>query len=67
MIEVYVEKVARAEMRISYVLETHRHEDYVSGSVELAARTGASIWHADAQLEYGYEQPVQDGQAWQEE
>jgi hydroxyacylglutathione hydrolase len=33
--------------------------------VELAACSGAEIWHADAQLGYKYGQPVEDGQAWQ--
>jgi hydroxyacylglutathione hydrolase len=63
--EVYIEKTMEQGMRIAYVLETHRNEDYVIGSIELAARTGAEIWHADAQLDYAYGQPVADGQTWQ--
>lgn len=63
--EVYVERAAQEGLRIAHVLETHRHEDYVVGSVELAARTGAQIWRADAQMEYRYGQPVEDGQVWQ--
>ncbi len=62
--EIYVEAARRAGMRVSLILETHRHEDYLTGSVELATRTGAEIWHADAQLEYMYGQPVEDGQRW---
>ena len=62
--DIYVQKTTRAGMRIAHVLETHRNEDYVVGSVELATRTGAQIWHADAQLDYQYGQPVKDGQAW---
>ena len=62
--DIYVQKTAQAGMRIAHVLETHRNEDYVVGSVELAARTGAQIWHADAQLDYQYGQPVEDGQTW---
>ena len=62
--DIYVQKTTRAGMRIAHVLETHRNEDYVVGSVELAARTGAQIWHADAQLDYQYGQPVKDGQTW---
>jgi len=60
----YVERALAAGMRIVHILETHRHEDYVTGSVELAARTGAAVWHADAQLEYRYGQSVRDGQRW---
>lgn len=62
--EVYVQQTTRAGLRIRYILETHRNEDYLIGSRELAARTGAEIWHADAQLDYQYGQPVEDGQTW---
>ncbi len=61
---VYVEKASKAGFRIKYILETHRNEDYVIGSVELAARTDAEIWHADSQMDYQYGQPVEDGQTW---
>jgi hydroxyacylglutathione hydrolase len=63
--DVYIEMATGEGMRIVSILETHRNEDYVTGSGELAARTGAEIWHADAQLDYGYGQPVEDGQTWQ--
>jgi hydroxyacylglutathione hydrolase len=61
---IYIWKAYQEGVRISHVLETHRNEDYVVGSLELATRTGAEIWHADAQLHYLYGQPVEDGQAW---
>ncbi|OPY63730.1 MAG: putative polyketide biosynthesis zinc-dependent hydrolase BaeB [Syntrophorhabdaceae bacterium PtaU1.Bin034] len=61
---IYVEKAAREGMRIDYVFETHRNEDYLIGSVELASITGAEIWHADAQWDYRYGKPVSDGQEW---
>jgi hydroxyacylglutathione hydrolase len=63
--DLYIQKAARAGQRIAYILETHRNEDYVAGSVELASRTGAEIWHADGQMDYHYGQPVEDGQIWQ--
>jgi hydroxyacylglutathione hydrolase len=62
--QTYVERAARHEMRIRYVLETHRNEDYVTGSVELASKSGAEIWHADAQWNYRYGKPAGDGQEW---
>jgi hydroxyacylglutathione hydrolase len=65
--DVYVEKVSRNGFRIANILETHRNEDYLIGSLELAERTGAQIWHADAQWGYRYGQPVEDGQTWKVE
>jgi len=62
--DIYLEEAAREKLRITHILETHRNEDYVIGSVGLAARTGAEIRHADAQFAYRYGQPVQDKQTW---
>ncbi len=39
----YLERAARDGARIKYVLETHFHADFVSGHLDLAAKTGASI------------------------
>jgi len=63
--QVYIDRAVKAGFRIRSILETHRNEDYVIGSLELAARTGAEIWHADSQWEYLYGQAVEDGQTWQ--
>lgn len=62
--EIYVNRAQRASLQINHILETHRNEDYIIGSVELAARTGAEIWHADAALDYQYGHPAEDGQEW---
>jgi hydroxyacylglutathione hydrolase len=51
----------RRGVRITHVAETHLHNDYVSGGLELAARTGAAyLVPADAPVEYD-RQPVTDG------
>lgn len=42
-IAVYLEAANRADARITHILETHVHNDYVSGGRELTARTGARI------------------------
>lgn len=42
-IEPYVEKAEADQVKIKYVLETHFHADFVSGHVDLAAKTGATI------------------------
>lgn len=39
----YVDKAARNGAKIKYVLETHFHADFVSGHVDLAKATGATI------------------------
>lgn len=62
--EIYLDLAHPEGMRIRHVVETHRHEDYIVGSVELAARTGAEVWRADSHLEYSYGNPVEDGRKW---
>ena len=62
--ETYVDLAYGEGMRIKNVLETHRNEDYVVGSLELAQRTDAEVWHADAQLNYQYGRAVEGGQTW---
>jgi hydroxyacylglutathione hydrolase len=53
--DIYVELASREGMRITHILETHRNEDYVIGSVELAAKTGAEVLHsAYDELPYAY-------------
>jgi glyoxylase-like metal-dependent hydrolase (beta-lactamase superfamily II) len=42
----YIATAARNGLRITAVLETHPHADFVSGHVELARRTGAKIYIA---------------------
>lgn len=60
-VEIYLQAAKRASARITHILETHIHNDYVTGARELAAQTGASIVaSADGQLAYAH-QPVRDG------
>ena len=60
---VYVEKANRAGMRIAYVLETHRNEDYVIGASELAQATDATLLHSgEDDLDYGYGESILDGE-----
>lgn len=42
-VEPYIEKAAKDNARIKYVLETHFHADFVSGHIDLAKKTGATI------------------------
>ncbi len=39
----YIDKAAKEESSITYIFETHFHADFVSGHVDLARKTGATI------------------------
>ena len=43
----YLEAAASEGLRITHVTETHIHADFVSGSRELAARAGATLYLSD--------------------
>ncbi|MGH7785075.1 MAG: MBL fold metallo-hydrolase, partial [Candidatus Binatia bacterium] len=42
-VQQYIDEAAANGQKIKYVIETHSHADFVSGHVELAAKTGAQI------------------------
>ncbi len=42
-VEPYIEKANESGAKIKYVLETHFHADFVSGHIDLAKKTGATI------------------------
>ncbi|OPY36695.1 MAG: thiosulfate sulfurtransferase [Methanoregula sp. PtaU1.Bin051] len=58
--EIYTEIAYRADMAITHIFETHRNEDYCIGSLELAAQSGAEIYHG-SQLPFVYGRPLHDG------
>ncbi len=58
--EVYLDYAEAHDLRITYIFETHRNEDYVIGSRELAHTTGAEIYHGH-QMEFAYGNPVKEG------
>lgn len=68
----YLRAAEKEGLRITHVTETHIHADFVSGSRELAAATGATIYLSDmgdANWKYAYaEEPnvilVRDGDSW---
>ncbi|WDF35499.1 MBL fold metallo-hydrolase [Streptomyces sp. T12] len=56
-----IEAAARRGVRITHVVETHVHNDYVTGGLELARITGAA-YLVPAAARVGYERvPVADG------
>jgi hydroxyacylglutathione hydrolase len=59
----FLEVAARRRWRVRYVLETHVHNDYLSGALETRAATDAEIV-APARGGYEFEhRPVEDGDA----
>ena len=62
-IDVYVDAARERGLRISHVIETHLHNDYVSGGRELAATTGAEhLIGAGAELAYQH-RPMRDAES----
>lgn len=57
---IYLDIAARHGASISHIFETHRNEDYVIGSAELADLTGAGIYHGTG-LDFAYGESVSDG------
>jgi hydroxyacylglutathione hydrolase len=68
----YLQAAADEGLKIAHVTETHIHADFVSGSRELAAATGARLYvsalgGADWQYAFAGERgviPLHDGDAW---
>jgi hydroxyacylglutathione hydrolase len=63
-VDVYLELARRHHLTISHAVETHIHADFVSGSRELAARTGTAKIHVSVEgdARYGFaHEPLRDG------
>jgi hydroxyacylglutathione hydrolase len=64
-VDIYLDAARDADVRITHVVETHLHNDYVSGGRELTALTGAThVIGAGANLAYEH-RPVRDGDAFE--
>jgi hydroxyacylglutathione hydrolase len=64
-IDIYLERARTAGLQISHVVETHLHNDYVSGGRELAALTGAThVIGAGAELRYDH-RPIRGGESFE--
>ena len=60
--QTYLRQAEKACTDIKYILETHRNEDYVTGSLELQNMTDAEIGHSKAlPFKYG-EHSLSDGE-----
>lgn len=61
-VEVYLDAATELGLKITHVVDTHQHNDYLSGITELAHRTGATVL-GSAEAELGYDhRPLHDGE-----
>lgn len=61
---IYLDIARREGVRITHIFETHRNEDFVVGSLELARQTGAEIHHGEA-LAFAYGKSTREGDSFQ--
>lgn len=62
-VQSYIARADNDSVKIKYIFETHFHADFVSGHVDLAAKTGASIVFGPTTATMGYKALVaEDGQ-----
>ena len=62
--QIYLHLAQQKGLKIKYIFETHRNEDYVIGSVELNNLTKAEIYHGPG-LDWKYGNTLRDGQEFQ--
>jgi rhodanese-related sulfurtransferase len=61
-VEIYLDDADAHGLRIERVIETHIHADFLSGHLELAAKTGAAISYGEgADVDFPIE-PLRDGE-----
>lgn len=54
-VQQYIDLAEEKGTQIKYVFETHFHADFVSGHIDLAKKTGATIVIGPTQMETGYD------------
>ena len=62
--QIYMDMVQQKGLKLKYIFETHRNEDYVVGSVELNNFTRAEIYHGPG-LDWRYGNTLRDRQEFQ--
>lgn len=62
-VEPYIEMAKERNTTIKYVFETHFHADFVSGHIDLANKTGATIVYGPTEMKTGFDfVSAKDGQ-----
>ena len=54
-VQPYIDRAKKDNAKIKYVFETHFHADFVSGHIDLAAKTGATIVYGPTTMETGFD------------
>ena len=54
----YLDRLERDGVKLKYIFETHFHADFVSGHVDLAKKTGATIVYGPTTMPTGFEKHV---------
>lgn len=54
----YLERLERDGVKLKYIFETHFHADFVSGHVDLAKKTGATIVYGPTGMKTGFDMHV---------
>lgn len=57
-VQPYIDRANKDNAKIKYVFETHFHADFVSGHIDLAKKTGASIVYGPTTMQTGFEMIV---------
>lgn len=61
-VQIYLDLAMENGLNITHIFETHRNEDYVSGSMELQSLSGATVYlSAHEALGYVYGEKIDDG------
>jgi hydroxyacylglutathione hydrolase len=60
-VDVYLAMLRERGLRLTHIIETHIHADFVSGAHELKARTGVEIWGGDGDYQFELNR-LRDGQ-----
>ena len=54
----YLDRLKRDGVTLKYIFETHFHADFVSGHIDLAQKTGATIVYGPTEMETGFDKYV---------
>ena len=54
----YLDRLERDHVKLKYIFETHFHADFVSGHIDLAKKTGATIVYGPTTMKTGFEMHV---------